>query len=109
MTSNASIPGQDSGEPTKLGDSVERICVPSIVRDLSRLIESGAKYSRIYDDLSVPRPKLRLCCGPIEQVSPGPDQELYGLRELPNTEWTVYGNPVERRFCEGAFDDAESR
>ena len=34
----------------------------------------------------------------IEQVSPGPYLELYGREEQPNTEWTVYGNQVERRL-----------
>ena len=36
--------------------------------------------------------------GLIEQVSPGPYLELYGREEHPNTEWTVYGNQVERRL-----------
>jgi N6-adenosine-specific RNA methylase IME4 len=35
----------------------------------------------------------------IEQVSPGPYLELYGREEHPDTEWTVYGNQVERRLC----------
>ena len=34
----------------------------------------------------------------IEQVSPGPYLELYGREEQPRTEWTVYGNQVERRL-----------
>ena len=34
----------------------------------------------------------------IEQVSPGPYLELYGREEHPRTQWTVYGNQVERRF-----------
>lgn len=34
----------------------------------------------------------------IEQVSPGPYLELYGREEQPNTEWTVFGNQVERRL-----------
>lgn len=34
----------------------------------------------------------------IEQVSPGPYLELYGREEQPNTDWTVYGNQVERRL-----------
>jgi N6-adenosine-specific RNA methylase IME4 len=34
----------------------------------------------------------------IERVSPGPYLELYGREEQPNTEWTVYGNQVERRL-----------
>ncbi len=34
----------------------------------------------------------------IEQVSPGPYLELYGRREQPGTDWTVYGNNVERRL-----------
>ena len=36
--------------------------------------------------------------GLIEQVSPGPYLELYGREEQPNTDWTVYGNQVERRL-----------
>ncbi len=36
--------------------------------------------------------------GLIEQVSPGPYLELYGREEQPNSEWTVYGNQVERRL-----------
>ena len=35
----------------------------------------------------------------IEQVSPGPYLELYGREELPNSEWTIYGNQVEKRLC----------
>ena len=35
--------------------------------------------------------------GLIEQVSPGPYLELYGREEHPHTDWTVYGNQVERR------------
>lgn len=35
----------------------------------------------------------------VERVSPGPYLELYGREELPNSEWTVYGNEVEKRFC----------
>jgi N6-adenosine-specific RNA methylase IME4 len=34
----------------------------------------------------------------IERVSPGPYLELYGREEHPNTEWTVYGDQVERRL-----------
>jgi N6-adenosine-specific RNA methylase IME4 len=34
----------------------------------------------------------------IERVSPGPYLELYGREEQPNTDWTVYGNQVERRL-----------
>jgi len=34
----------------------------------------------------------------IEQVSPGPYLELYGREEQPNTNWTIYGNQVERRL-----------
>ena len=34
----------------------------------------------------------------IEQVSPGPYLELYGREEIPNSNWTVYGNQVERRL-----------
>ena len=34
----------------------------------------------------------------IEQVSPGPYLELYGREEQPNTDWTIYGNQVERRL-----------
>lgn len=50
MTSNPSNPEQALSEPARLGDSAERTCVPSIVRDLSQLIEFGAKYSTIYAD-----------------------------------------------------------
>ncbi len=35
----------------------------------------------------------------IERVSPGPYLELYGREELPHSDWTVYGNDVERRLC----------
>ena len=35
----------------------------------------------------------------VERVSPGPYLELFGREELPDSEWTVYGNEVERRFC----------
>lgn len=34
----------------------------------------------------------------IERVSPGPYLELYGREELPNSQWTVFGNQVERRL-----------
>lgn len=34
----------------------------------------------------------------IEQVSPGPYLELYGREEQLNSDWTVYGNQVERRL-----------
>ena len=34
----------------------------------------------------------------IEQVSPGPYLELFGREEQPNTDWTVFGNQVERRL-----------
>lgn len=34
----------------------------------------------------------------IERVSPGPYLELYGREELPRSNWTVYGNAVERRL-----------
>jgi N6-adenosine-specific RNA methylase IME4 len=32
----------------------------------------------------------------IEKVSPGPYLELFGRREYPNSDWTVFGNQVER-------------
>jgi len=35
----------------------------------------------------------------IERVSPGPYLELYGREELPDSDWTVYGNADERRLC----------
>lgn len=34
----------------------------------------------------------------IERVSPGPYLELFGREEQPRTQWTVYGNQVERRL-----------
>lgn len=34
----------------------------------------------------------------IERVSPGPYLELYGREELPDSEWTVYGNQIEKRL-----------
>lgn len=34
----------------------------------------------------------------IEKVSPGPYLELYGRAEIPRSQWTVYGNQVERRL-----------
>ncbi|MFO0978351.1 MAG: MT-A70 family methyltransferase [Planctomycetaceae bacterium] len=34
----------------------------------------------------------------IEEVSPPPYLEFYGRAEQPQTEWTVYGNQVERRL-----------
>lgn len=34
----------------------------------------------------------------IERVSPGRHLEPYGREEQPRTEWTVYGNQVERRL-----------
>ena len=34
----------------------------------------------------------------IEKVSPGPYLELYGREEQPRSEWTVYGNQVERKL-----------
>lgn len=34
----------------------------------------------------------------IERVSPGPYLNLYGREEQPRTQWTVYGNQVERRL-----------
>lgn len=34
----------------------------------------------------------------IESVSPGPYLELYGREEVPNSQWTVHGNQVERRL-----------
>ncbi|MCR9295424.1 MAG: MT-A70 family methyltransferase [bacterium] len=34
----------------------------------------------------------------IEQVSPGPYLELFGREEIPASEWTVFGNQVERRL-----------
>lgn len=34
----------------------------------------------------------------IEKVSPGPYLELFGRVEIPNSQWTVFGNQVERRL-----------
>jgi len=34
----------------------------------------------------------------VEKVSPGPYLELYGREEIPGSQWTVYGNQVERRL-----------
>ncbi len=34
----------------------------------------------------------------IEQVSLGPCLELYGREEIPQSQWTVYGNRGERRL-----------
>lgn len=34
----------------------------------------------------------------IEQVSPGPYLELFGREEQPRSDWTVFGNQVERRL-----------
>jgi len=34
----------------------------------------------------------------VERVSPGPYLELYGREEHPNTDWTIYGNQVERKL-----------
>ena len=34
----------------------------------------------------------------IEQVSPGPYLELFGREEIPNSDWTVFGDQIERRL-----------
>ena len=34
----------------------------------------------------------------IEKVSPGPYLELSGREEIPNSDWTVFGNQIERRL-----------
>jgi N6-adenosine-specific RNA methylase IME4 len=34
----------------------------------------------------------------IEQVSPGPYLELFGRTDVPDSEWTVFGNQVDRRL-----------
>ena len=34
----------------------------------------------------------------IERVSPGPYLELYGRVEFPRSQWTIFGNQVERRL-----------
>ena len=34
----------------------------------------------------------------IEKVSPGPYLELFGREEIPNSDWTVFGNQIERRL-----------
>ena len=34
----------------------------------------------------------------IERASPGPYLEMYGREELRDSEWTVYGNQIERRL-----------
>jgi len=34
----------------------------------------------------------------IEKVSPGPYLELFGREEIPHSQWTVFGNQVERRL-----------
>lgn len=34
----------------------------------------------------------------IEKVSPGPYLELFGREEIPNSQWTVFGDQVERRL-----------
>ena len=36
--------------------------------------------------------------GLIEKVSTGPYLELFGRQEIPNSQWTVFGNQVERRL-----------
>ena len=92
---------------------------PSIVRDLAVLVEQQAKFSTVYADPPWPYSntaargaaenhyrtmtladsrKPFLFRGLIEQVSPGPYLELYGREEQPRSQWTVYGNQVERRL-----------
>ena len=34
----------------------------------------------------------------IESVSPGPYLELFGREEIPNSDWTVFRNQIERRL-----------
>jgi len=34
----------------------------------------------------------------IERVSPGPYLELFGREQIPDSDWTVFGNQVERRL-----------
>ena len=34
----------------------------------------------------------------IERVSPGPYLELFGREEIPDSQWTVFGDQVERRL-----------
>jgi N6-adenosine-specific RNA methylase IME4 len=34
----------------------------------------------------------------VERVSPGPYLELFGREEIPFSQWTVFGNEVERRL-----------
>ena len=40
-------------------------------------------------------PRMRLI---VEQVSPGPYLELFGREEIPNSDWTVFGDQIERRL-----------
>jgi len=35
----------------------------------------------------------------VERVSPGPYLELFGRQEIPFSDWTVFGDQVERRLC----------
>ena len=34
----------------------------------------------------------------IEKVSPGPYLELFGRQEIPHSQWTIFGDQVERRL-----------
>lgn len=47
MSSN---PDQTLDDRKDVGNEADKPFVPSIIRDLSRLVESGAKYSTIYAD-----------------------------------------------------------
>ena len=75
--------------------SLER---PSIVDDLQQLINDGHKFRTVMADPPW-RYDNRASRGAAENhyqtLSPGPFLELYGREELPNTDWTVYGNQVE--------------
>lgn len=50
MNSLSSNPDQTSDDRTDVGSEADKPFVPSIVRDLARLVESGAKYSTVYAD-----------------------------------------------------------
>jgi N6-adenosine-specific RNA methylase IME4 len=53
--------------------------------------------SWIHADRTIHSRKPAIVRSLIERVSPGPYLELYGREELPDSDWTVYGNEIERR------------
>lgn len=86
-------PPQASSSPNFSAAKNSAPVFPGVVGDLNELVDAGCKFSTIYAD-----PPWTYENAASRAAASSHYLELYGREEIPDSQWTIYGNQVERRL-----------